>query len=240
MKKSLQRFLLLFMAIVMSSSGAWAEFKDFSAILNNQEGTLLNASEQTQGTAVSFGVAVDADGKSVRVAADDASAVATISGTYHNDHGMTGLVVTVPVEGSVKIIVGQCTYYGSAIVVKNSDNQVVVQKTPDKACWKSDHSNVTELYYTGEATTLTISGMDFCPYVAVEKSTYVPTSYAISYSLGDETAEGVVPANATWTEGGTYTVPANYTLYKEGYTLTGWTDGTNTLRQVRHIHRLLT
>ncbi|MDY5033374.1 MAG: hypothetical protein SO064_02675, partial [Prevotella sp.] len=78
MKKSLQRFLLLFMAIVMSSSGAWAEFKDFSAILNNQEGTLLNASEQTQGTAVTFGVAVDADAKSVRVAADDASAVATI------------------------------------------------------------------------------------------------------------------------------------------------------------------
>ena len=230
MKKSLQRFLLLFMAIVMSSSGAWAEFKDFSAILNNQEGTLLDVSEQTQGTAVTFGVAVDADAKSVRVAADDASAVATISGTYHNDHGMTGLVVTVPVEGSVKIIVGQCTYSSSAIVVKNSDNQVVVQKTPATACWKNDPSNVTELYYTGEATTLTISGMGFCPYVAVEKSTYVPTSYAISYSLGDETAEGVVPANATWTEGGTYTVPANYTLYKEGYTLTGWTDGTNTLK----------
>ena len=230
MKKSLQRFLLLFMAIVMSSSGAWAEFKDFSAILNNQRGTLLYESEQTQGTAVTFGVAVDADAKSVRVAADDASAVATISGTYHNDHGMTGLVVTVPVEGSVKIIVGQCTYSSSAIVVKNSDNQVVVQKTPATACWKNDPSNVTELYYTGEATTLTISGMGYCPYVAVEKSTYVPTSYAISYSLGDETAEGVVPANATWTEGGTYTVPANYTLYKKGYTLTGWTDGTNTLK----------
>ncbi len=230
MKKSLQRFLLLFMAIVMSSSGAWAEFKDFSAILNNQEGTLLNASEQTQGTAVTFGVAVDADAKSVRVAADDASAVATISGTYHNDHGMTGLVVTVPVEGSVKIIVGQCTYSSSAIVVKNSDSQVVVQKTPATACWKNDRNNVTELYYTGEATTLTISGMGYCPYVAVEKSTYVPTSYAISYSLGDETAEGAVPANATWTEGDTYTVPANYTLYKEGYTLTGWTDGTNTLK----------
>ena len=230
MKKSLQRFLLLFMAIVMSSSGAWAEFKDFSAILNNQRGTLLYESEQTQGTAVTFGVAVDADAKSVRVAADDASAVATISGTYHNDHGMTGLVVTVPVEGSVKIIVGQCTYSSSAIVVKNSDNQVVVQKTPATACWKNDPSNVTELYYTGEATTLTISGMGYCPYVAVEKSTYVPTSYAISYSLGDETAEGAVPANATWTEGDTYTVPANYTLYKEGYTLTGWTDGTNTLK----------
>ena len=230
MKKSLQRFLLLFMAIVMSSSGAWAEFKDFSAILNNQEGTLLDASEQTQGTAVSFGVAVDTDGKSVRVAADDASAVATISGKYHSEHGMTGLIVTVPVEGSVKIIVGQCTFSGSDIVVKNSDSQVVVQRTPATACWKNDHSNVTELYYTGEATTLTISGMGFCPYVAVEKSTYVPTSYAISYSLGDETAEGAVPANATWTEGDTYTVPANYTLYKEGYTLTGWTDGTNTLK----------
>ena len=228
MKKQFRTFITLFL-LMMGTTMSWAEFQNFSAVLNNQEGTLLTTEEQVQGTALDFGVAVN-NGTTVRVAKDDASAVATISGKYHSDHGMTNLVVTVPVDGGVKIIVGQCTYSGSDIVVKNSEGQVVAQKTPEKACWKNDRKNVTELYYNGEATTLTISGMGYCPYVAVEKSAYVPTSYSISYSLGSETAEGTVPANVTWTEGDKYNIPANFTLYKEGYTLTGWTDGTSTLK----------
>ena len=228
MKRKFRTFLTLCL-LVMGTTMSWAEFQNFSAVLNNQEGTLLTAEEQVQETALSFGVAVN-EGTTVRVASDDASAVATISGKYHSDHGMTNLVLTVPVEGGVKIIVGQCTYSGSDIVVKNSEGQVVVQKKPSQACWKNDRNNVTELYYAGGATTLTISGMGFCPYVAVEKSDYVPTSYDITYSLGSETAEGTVPASATWLEGDTYAIPANFTLYKEGYTLTGWNDGTNTMK----------
>lgn len=168
--KYFRHFVGFFLAMLgMSQSAAAADFKDFSVIVNNQTGTLLTSEEQAQGTAVEFGVAVAADGTVSRVAAGDASSVATISGNYHSDHGCTGLKVTVPVPGDVTILVGQCTYSSKDIVVKNSDGETVVTATPGQACWKNDRSNVTELTYKGGATTLTISGMDYCPYVAVKK-----------------------------------------------------------------------
>ena len=229
MKKTFRTFLTLLL-LIMGTTMSWADFKNFSAVLNNQDGTLILAEEQVQDTPVSFGVAVDDAGNTTRVAADDASSVATISGNFYNDHGMTGLSVTVPVEGNVKITVGQCTYGSANVVVKNSAGETVVQKTPaSTACWKNDRSNVTELYYIGEATTLTISGPTYCPYVAVEAYEVAVAKYDITYSLGSEEAVGTVPAAVTWTEGDVYAIPANYTLYKEGYTLTGWTDGTNTV-----------
>ena len=169
MNKQLRLFVGLFLAMLgMTLSVVAADFQDFSVIVNNKAGSLLTSDEQVQGTAVSFGVAV-VDGVTTRVAVDDASAIATVSGTYHSDHGCTGLSVVVPVPGSVKITVGQCTYSGNTITVKNSNGETVVSKTPSSpACWKNNTSNVDELYYTGEATTLTISGMGYCPYVAVE------------------------------------------------------------------------
>ena len=228
--KQSKLFVWLFLAMLgMVQTAVAADFKDFSVIVNNQTGTLLTAEEQEQGTAVNFGVAVAADGTVSRVAVDDASAVATVNGKYHSDHGCTNLQVVVPVNGNVKITVGQCTYSTSEIKVTNSAGELVVSKTPvEPSCWKNGHTAVDELYYAGEATTLTISGMSYCPYVAVEATDYVPTKYAISYSLGSETAEGVVPVGAEVTDGETYTIVKNFTLYKEGYTLTGWTDGTTT------------
>ena len=228
--KTSTRLILTLCLLIAGTMMSWAGFKNFSAMVNNEPGTLLTAEEQVEGTAVSFGVAVDDAGNTTRVAADDASAVATISGNYHSEHGMTNLVVTVPVDGSVKISVGQCYASGNDIVVKNSAGEKVASKTPVKDCWKGGHTSIAELYYTGDATTLTISGMGYCPYIAVEKTEVVLTRYDITYSLGDETAAGKVPAAVTWTEGDTYTIPTNFTLYKEGYTLTGWTDGTNTVK----------
>ena len=129
--KQLRLFVWLFLAMLgMAQNAAAADFKDFSVIVNNQDGTLLTAEEQVQGTAVNFGVAVAADGTVSRVAADDASAVATVSGTYHSDHGCTGLQVVVPVTSNVKITVGQCTYSSNEIKVTNSAGEVVVTKTP--------------------------------------------------------------------------------------------------------------
>ena len=55
------------------------------------------------------------------------------------------------------------------------------------------------------------------------------TPVTISYSLGNVECEGtIVPEGAESTTGASYTIPKNYTLYKEGYTLIGWTDGTAT------------
>ena len=58
---------------------------------------------------------------------------------------------------------------------------------------------------------------------------------SITYSMGGVTGvEGELPADvfikeSDMTDGSyNYTLPKNYTLYKEGWTLTGWSDGTNT------------
>ena len=162
----MRRFTRLFLVtclMLLCSQTSWADFKNFSVQVNNQAGTLLTAAEQTQGTQFSFGVAVAADGTVSRVETTDASSVATVSGKFHSDHGATELSVVVPVDGNVKISVGQCTFSGSDIKVTNASGQVVASKTPGKNCWKNSHDNITELNYTGGATTLTISGMGYCP-----------------------------------------------------------------------------
>ena len=189
--KYLRPFVCLILAMLgMSQSAVAADFKDFSVIVNNQTGTLLTSEEQVQGTAVEFGVAVAADGTVSRVATGDASSVATVSGKNHSVHGCTNLKVVVPVPGDVTILVGQCTYSSNDIVVKNSAGETVVTKTPATACWKNDRSNVTELVYKGGATTLTISGMSYCPYIAVEainnKLDNVATTATFPFNLGTE------------------------------------------------------
>ena len=232
MNKQIQRMFvfvgMLLACLTWTTKVNAADFKDFSVIVNNQTGTLLTSEEQVQGTSVSFGVAVADDGTVSRVAADDASAVATVSGKYHSDHGCTNLSVVTTVSGPVKITVGQCSFSGNTITVKDRSGTTVVEATPAKACWKNDHANVTELKYTGGATTLTITGMGYCPYVAVEA--IEATAVDVTYSLGDVECQGsIVPAGGQYAKGDAYTIPAqNYTLYKEGYTLTGWSDGNNT------------
>ncbi len=148
------------------------KFQDFEAIVNNQEGTLLTSEEQVQGTAVEFGIAVNDEGKTLRVATNDPDAFATISGNYHSEHGLTNMKVTVHVNSFVEILVGQCTYSSKPIKVTNSYGVEVASATPATACWKNDHNNITKLIYsgadTGAETTLTITGMQYCPYIAVK------------------------------------------------------------------------
>ena len=217
------RFFLTFLLLIVGTAVSLAAFKDFSVQVNNQEGTFLTADEQVQGTAFSFGVAVSAEGVSSRVAADDASSVATVSGKYHSDHGATGLTVVVPVEGNTIITVGNCTFSSSAVTVKNSNGETVVTKTPaNPACWKNNRDNVMQLTYVGDATTLTISGMAYCPFVKVEKTDVVIKKFTTTFVAGDEAFVGTLPTAIEVTEGESVTVPLNRLMYLEGYTLTGW------------------
>lgn len=163
------------MAAILNASDEgpnYDKFQDFEAIVNNQEGTLLTSEEQVQGTAVEFGIAVNDEGKTLRVATNDPDAFATISGNYHSEHGLTNMKVTVNVNSFVEILVGQCTYSSAPIKVTNSYGVEVASATPATACWKNDHNNITKLIYsgadTGAETTLTITGMQYCPYIAVK------------------------------------------------------------------------
>ena len=225
----MKQLLVVFLAMLgMTQTAAAADFKDFSVIVNNQDGTLLTADEQSQGTAVNFGVAVDADGKVSRVAADDASAVATVSGKYHSDHGCTALKVVVPNATNVKITVGQCTYSGKTIMVTDAQGNEVSSKTPSNpACWKNDRNNVDVLYYTGEATTLTITGMDYCPYVAVSAMTedeiaQLNTEFTLTYYDTDATTVIGTQKVKGQTAIGEFAFGANDITQLDGVVFRGW------------------
>ena len=164
---------------------------------------------------------------------DDAeTAAATLKGKWHStSYGWSNFTAIVPVEGTVKI-----TYathdYGNDITVTNAEGTEVAKLNTMGAKWSSNHDNVVSTYYrVNEPTTLNFSNANYNPYFAVEAidPADIPaevTSYNVTFGAGD--AEGVAPAAIEVEDGNTVKLPKNYTLYKEGSTLTGWSDGTET------------
>ena len=204
-----------------------AGFRNFSVELNK----LLTNED---GGTVTFGLSVAEDGTVSRVAADAANAAAVVTGNTGNDHGLQNFSATVPVEGAVMITMGTCSW-GGDVTVKNAAGETVATFTTKKGeggsgCYKGNgknDENIVSAKYVGEATTLTISGGAYVNFFAVEK--VEATSVEVSYSIDDIECEGnILPAGGTYAAGDEYTIPAqNFTLYMEGYTLTGWSDGTN-------------
>ena len=231
MTKNISRIVLalLMMVVAIPASAAFKDFKiDLTAY--NDASSLLTADEVSNNANFEFGIAVADDGTISRVDKADASATAVISGKYHNDHGCTGVKVVVPVDGAVKIGVGNCTYSGHTVKVKDGTGAEVASFAVGTGCWSRNKSDevVTFGYYRGGATTLTIESSSYTPFIMVAAATDVPTEYTATFSWGDAAQEGSLPANIKVTEGETIKIPVNFTLYQEGKTLTGWTDGKNT------------
>ncbi|MDD6394301.1 MAG: hypothetical protein PUG21_08540, partial [Prevotella sp.] len=227
MKKFLLRLFALLITIVTGSSGAWADgtnvWEDIKIDLTNA--ALLTTEEAVSGTALNFGVAVK-DGAISRVETTDPSCDIVLSGKFHStQHGWSNFSATVAVEGPVRISMGTCAWGGDVTVKDASDNTVATFNTNNGACYSSgSETNIASAIYKGEATTLTISGGSYTPYIAVEAvdPADLVESKTVTFSLGDYTDCGVVPAAITSDEGTEITIPGNYTMYKEGYTLTGW------------------
>ena len=134
-------------------------------ILNNETGSILTSEEQVQGTQVSFGV----NAANERVEADADDAVVTVSGKYWNDHGFSGVTLTVKATGNMKFTIGNCTYNKKKATITNANNEEVASASlAGTGCWKGTHTDVTTMYYEGEATTLTFSNPSYCPYLKVE------------------------------------------------------------------------
>ncbi len=227
--KNLFKFILVWVALA-GVLPAMAQFKDVKLDLTAQG--LLTDEEFTNKTNVEFGVLIADDGTASRVEATDASANAVLSGKYHNDHGWTGVKLVIPVEGAVKIGIGNCTYSGHTVKVTDATGTEVSSFSVGTGCWSRNKSDdvVTFGYYNGEATTLTIESSSYTPYISVASinASDIPNNMVVSYALGDTGAEGILPAGFEVEKGKTFTIPVNHSLYVEGKTLTGWTDGTTT------------
>lgn len=222
--KAFLTFALLALTTGLMAQSTWRDVKiDFT---NDKVMTSADANVTT------IGIAIADDGTVTRVAADDATAALTVTGKYHSaQHGLANFSATIAVEGPVKIGMGSCNW-GGDVTIKNAAGETCgTFNTSNGACWSTADGvdkNVIYGYYNGEATTLTISGGSYTPYFSVEAVTEVITEYTATYSLGDVVAEGILPAATKVVAGESITIPANFTLYAEGKTLTGWTDGTTT------------
>ncbi len=215
--------LLLMLAMV----GKADSFKDFAIIINDQEGTILTEEELVEGTELSFGLAVAKDGTVSRVAVDDATSIATISGIYENQHGCSSLKVVIPNASNIRVSVGQCQHSESAITLTDGNGKQVATVTPtNPACWNDDATNLNVLNYIGDATTLTISGMDLCPYIAVRALTaeeleeLIPKS-TLTYYNTDGTVLGQQKVKTGKTIGEFKYTSADVTI-AGGYAFRGW------------------
>ena len=168
---------------------AEAEFSNFEAILNNGTGSLITSDEITNESSVSFGISVDGDGNAVRVAADSPMAFATVSGTYHSEHGLTGFKAVVKVPGNVKIKLGTCAWGGN-VTIKNASNETVATaNTNNGTCYHGNTSaNKVTVYYEGEATTLTIEGGNYVPFISIEAVGNL-SKYNVTFKNGEETVD---------------------------------------------------
>ncbi len=226
MKKSLMRLVML-VALVAGALVPAKAFTDVKADLT--DGNYLTEAEKG-GSTIAFGLATAEDGTLKRVDADDAAANIVLTGKFHsNEHGWGNFSSTIAVEGAVKVSMGSCAW-GGDVTIKDADgNTVGTFNTNNGACYHQNKTdNIVSTIYKGGATTLTISGGSYTPYIAVEAvdPSQLVDDIKVSYSLGDTNAEGVAPDSEKVEVGAKFTIPANFTAYLEGSTLTGWTDGT--------------
>lgn len=105
-----------------------------------------------------------------------------ISGSYHNDHGYTGAIATVKVDGPVKISVGGCNFTNQA-TVKDGSTLIATLGTRGAGC-----NGVAVAYYNGPKTTLTISCGTYCPSLKVEavNAEDIPALYTVNYYNGTD------------------------------------------------------
>ena len=204
--KQFTKYFLVACLMLLSSQFSWAEFKNFSILIDNSEKSLLtNAEKAAQWTAFEFGIAVADDGTVTRVEKDAANSVATVSGKSHSDHGSANLKLVVPVDGNVKISIATCTNSTGDVSATDATGKVVASATPEVTCWKNDHTKLTVLNYKGDATTLTIAGMSYCAYVSIEKvenasvaeKTLYKTKFQDWSELKSSTSESKVKVSTT-------------------------------------------
>ena len=225
-QKLFSMFLAVFGLVVGTSVGLAQEaFADFAVQL-----TAAPFSDNTSTT--SFNVKVDSStGAASIVEAGEESTFSFTSARWNDSqHGWVNCVFTIPVNGPVKIGLGNCRFGAQAGTIVDSDNNSTTLTVGNSNCWSSnDIANTTSytVYKGTSATTLTVTYNGYCPYISVEAvdASELVSDATVSFSAGEATGM-IVPASITGEVGSEITLPKNFTMYVEGKTLTGWSDGT--------------
>lgn len=150
-----------------------------------------------------------------------------ITGSFNDgQHGYQNVVATVPVEaGTYRLTLGTCQFgTGTGNVMSETNVELAAFNQNTGVCYDANSAtNIVSMTFAVDIDQhITIDCGQYTPYMKLEKI----SAYAVTFAIGD--AEGVAPAAADVTIGESITMPVNKTMYKAGYTLTGWTDGENT------------
>lgn len=152
-----------------------------------------------------------------------------IAGSFHDNlHGYQNVEATVPVKaGKYRLTLGACEFDSNAGTVMSETNVELASFNQNLGAGKCYHNNTTKnivsvIFDVDKDQHITIDCGQYTPFMKLE----AVTSYAVEFALGD--AEGTAPAALDVTVGNEIAMPVNKTLYKAGYTLTGWSDGVNT------------
>ena len=198
-------------------------YRDFAVQLTNAD---IFATDVNK-----FGVKVAEDGTYTATAFDDETANFTVNAARFNDasHGWVNCEFTIPVQGPVKVGLGNCLYGTQDGTITDAEGNVTALTVGKDNCWHNNkEANISYTIYKGLApTTLTIKHNGYCPFISVEAVDPADLKSDATVAFASGEAEGTVPAAVTQEVGKTITLPTNFTLYVEGKTLTAWTDGTN-------------
>ena len=238
MKKKLSLLMVALLGCVAFATAAWrateesggnestAGFRDFAVQLTNAD--IFDTS------IMNFGVKVAEGGSYTATTANDVTANFTVKAARFNDkdHGWVNCEFTVPVQGPVKIGLGNCQYGSQDGTITDAAGNVTTLTKGNANCWHNNKDeNISYTIYKGtEATTLTIKYNGYCPFISVAAidPSELKSDATVSFAAG-EAAGALVPAAIKEEVGKAITLPKNFTMYVEGKTLTGWTDGTNTV-----------
>ncbi len=146
---------------------------------------------------------------------------------YWNEHGCNGLgTITIDAKGPYKVTIGACSFGADSVQLLNGEE--VIDSAPLKSA--GDGAQVVMYYGGTEKTPITVkfSSASYVHSFAVQTvdPSEVPdpsTKAKITYALGDSEAQGELPLETTVDVGTKVNIPIYGKLYKEGYTLTGWT-----------------
>ena len=185
------------------------------------------ASTNSSGT----GIYIKVDGSTVTTQPTAEGATFHFVANKYNDsqHGWVWGVITLTVDCPVKIGIGNCqfnTNYNGSV----SDGTTTENFTTASNCYHTNTTdNVTYVYFKESGSkTLTITCPSYLPFFSIKTvdPSEIPGERTLTFDKGE--GAGYAPAERNIDAGSTITLPQNRTLFVEGKTLTGWSDGVNT------------
>lgn len=115
----------------------------------------------------------------------------TVEGAWHDSqHGYNSSTVTVPVDGAVKISIGNCSYNGQGATIKKGDEVLATL-----SCSEDCNGVTSWIYNSDDEATLTIITPSYCPSLSVEACDLIPPVTVVYYNsdgskIGEEEVAG--------------------------------------------------